>query len=134
MATFVDDDVSVAYVVEVELTPKTRQRYVQIFKALEYRVEDNEVSGVVYLCTPDSARAVRAALSDPVVGPRVGEYVTVVDVYDRMGSWDEETVPGWMTNLRAPAGSPKAGEPSTATPETSSSSSLWLRNGGQSVD
>lgn len=130
VAIYSDAEGSVAHVIEVELTPKHRPRYVQIFRAFGRRIDEGDVSGVVYLCTAESARAVRAALADPLIGPRVAEHVVVVDAFERMGSWDEDTLPEWMPALRASLGDELLEEPA----DMAGPSSLWIDAGGSRVE
>ena len=129
---YTDDE---AVMIEVELTPKQRPRYARIFRAMVHRMDDGEVSGVTYLCTPDSARAVRGALDDAAVGSGVRGRIKVYDVFDRTGAWDEENLPEWLTNLRVPEGTREDQGSTAATPVGASpATSLWVRNGGQNVE
>ncbi len=89
-----DDD---AQLIEVELTPKRAPRYVQIFNAYLHRLERGDASRVVYLCNPDSARAVRTALTQPM-GRRIASRVEVHEVFDPQTTfWGDETLPAWLT-------------------------------------
>lgn len=54
-----------ARLIEVELTPKRAPRYARIFTAFRHRLDRGDGSRVMYLCAPDSAKAVRAALRQP---------------------------------------------------------------------
>ena len=86
-----------ARLIEVELTPKRAPRYAQIFSAFRHRLERGDGSRVVYLCTPDSAKAVRAALRQPSARP----VATRVDVHivfsEHTASWGGDTLPRWLT-------------------------------------
>jgi hypothetical protein len=89
-----------ALLIEVELTPKRAPRYVQIFSAYSRRLVRGDALRVVYLCNPDSARAVRSALRQPT-GHRVADRVEVHEVFDTQTTWRSETLPAWITPPQA---------------------------------
>ena len=104
-----------ALLIEVELTPKRAPRYVQIFAAYSYRLDRGDARRVVYLCNPDSARAVRTALKQPM-GRRVADRVEVHDVFDPDTTfWAGETLPAWLTppQARLDANSPQPSDGAT---------------------
>ncbi len=72
--------------VEVELTGKRPMRYREILSAFRWRVAQEGVSSVTYLCTAPAARALNAALAtDGGYGLR--EHTRVVEVFDARGMW-----------------------------------------------
>jgi hypothetical protein len=91
-----------AALIEVELTPKRAPRYAQIFTTFRRRLERGEAEQVVYLCNPDSAEAVRAALRLPAaraVAPRVAVHVVFGA---NTGAWDGDELPSWLNPLLRP--------------------------------
>ena len=98
VALGVHDD---AQLIEVELTPERAPRYVSIFSAYSQRLHRGDASRVVYLCNPDSARAVRTALKQPI-GRRIADRVDVHDVFDPQTTfWSDEALPAWLTPPQA---------------------------------
>jgi len=72
--------------IEVELTAKRAPRYASIFSAYRRRLELGDSDRVAYLCTAESGRAVRAALSATRAGRDTAERVAVRDVFDARGA------------------------------------------------
>ena len=66
--------------IEVELTPKRADRYVSILARSRLRIEAGDADRVVYLCNPDSAHAIRAALRQPAA-KRIADRVDVREGY-----------------------------------------------------
>lgn len=82
--------------IEIELTAKRLQRYVQIFQELRRRFDQGETNQVTYLCSPVSARAVRDALESTSAGRAISYRVNVNEVYDQAGLWPEDAMRGWL--------------------------------------
>ena len=83
--------------IEVELTPKRAPRYAQIFSAYRRRLDRGDADRVVYLCTTDSAKAVRAALRQPALRP-LGRRIDVhVEFSQRQAQWESEVLPPWLS-------------------------------------
>lgn len=85
-----------AELVEVELTAKRLPRYASILAAYRNRLEAGEGAQVTYLCTPDAARGVRAALNQLAAGQAIAPQVAVHEVFDQAGLWLEEQLPDWL--------------------------------------
>ncbi|MGN6445292.1 hypothetical protein [Amnibacterium sp.] len=82
--------------IEVELTPKRADRYVTILARFRLRIEAGDADQVVYLCNPDSAHAVRAALRQSAA-KRIADRVDVREVFDpRTAHWPDEELPTWL--------------------------------------
>jgi hypothetical protein len=101
VAVGIGDD---AQLIEVELTPKRAPRYARIFSAYSHRLDRGDAGRIVYLCNPDSARAVSAALREPT-GRRISNRVDVHVVFDSETTfWGDEVLPRWLTPPQAADG------------------------------
>ncbi len=72
--------------VEVELTPKTSDRYRHVLNRLAQRLEGNENARVTYLCTADAARAVDRE-ADRNLFRDVRDRLSTSTVFDQHGKW-----------------------------------------------
>lgn len=72
--------------IEVELTPKRAPRYASIFAAYRRRLELGDAARVAYLCTEQTGRAVRTALSASPAGRDIAPKVAVRDIFDQRGA------------------------------------------------
>lgn len=84
--------------IEVELTPKTEDRYRTIFNSHGDRLQMENVGRVLYLCDTRSARAVEEARSVNLVSD-LAQRVVIVDVLDQRGEWKFD----WTPQLDSPA-------------------------------
>ena len=88
-----------ASLIEVELTPKRARRYAQIFATYRRRLDRGETDRVVYLCNPDSAAAVRAALRQPAARPVAGRIDVHVTYGPQTAAWEGDELPRWLDPL-----------------------------------
>jgi hypothetical protein len=72
--------------VEVELTPKTADRYRLILNRHADRLAGNDLAQISYLCTPDAARMVIRE-ADRHLFRDVRERLAVQAAFDRHGTW-----------------------------------------------
>ncbi|RIX30229.1 hypothetical protein D1781_01930 [Amnibacterium setariae] len=87
--------------IEVELTPKRADRYAMILARFRLRIEAGAADRVVFLCNPDSAYTVRAALRQPSA-KRVADLVDVREVFDpRTAHWGDDVLPAWLSSTGA---------------------------------
>ena len=72
--------------VEVELTPKTADRYRWILNRHADRLEQDPTVQITYLCTADAARFVDRE-ADRYLIRRLRERLAVQTAFDRHGTW-----------------------------------------------
>ncbi|CAN5354429.1 hypothetical protein BH11ACT5_BH11ACT5_12630 [soil metagenome] len=82
-------------VIEVELTTKKLARYKHIHGHHAGRLADGSASRIVYLCTPDVARAV-AREADRFVFREQREGIVTLPVMDAQGKWVGEEDALWL--------------------------------------
>lgn len=100
VAVGIDDD---ALLIEVELTPKRAPRYARILSAYSHRLDRGDASRIVYLCNPNSARAISTALRQPA-GRRVADRIDVRIVFDPETTfWGEDALPRWLVPPQVPS-------------------------------
>lgn len=88
-----------ATLIEVELTPKRAPRYAHIFSSLRRRLDRGEADRVVYLCNPDAAKAVRAALRRPTAQVLAGRIDVHVTYGPQTAAWEGDELPRWLDPL-----------------------------------
>ncbi|HEX4443129.1 MAG TPA: hypothetical protein VHZ81_06130 [Galbitalea sp.] len=76
--------------VEIELTPKSWQRYKQILANHSSRLEMGDVSSIAYFCTSRADRAVRRE-SDRFMFQRDRELLVSAVTFDEGGAWIAES-------------------------------------------
>ncbi len=76
--------------VEVELTPKAIERYAPICNSHLWRMTNEGISRVVYLCTADATRMVRREADRNLVRDDRTRVVTIT-AFDKRGTWIDES-------------------------------------------
>ncbi|CAN5352982.1 hypothetical protein BH11ACT2_BH11ACT2_03380 [soil metagenome] len=79
-----------AELVEVELTPKSIERYGPICNSHVWRMTNESVSRVVYLCTADATRVV-AREADKLLFRVNRPRLVTITAFDRRGSWIDKS-------------------------------------------
>lgn len=88
--------------IEVELTPKTLNRYKLICENHAGRLSDGSVSRVAYFCTPDASRCV-AREADKFIFRTERPRLVTLDVFDAHGKWAGDENAPWGDAVVPPA-------------------------------
>lgn len=72
--------------VEVELTAKASERYAPIVNSHSWRMEHEDITRVVYLCTTDATRMVRRE-ADKLLFRDDKSLIVTITAFDKRGTW-----------------------------------------------